>query len=400
MTVLGIAGVVGSVCASVYYLICIWSARVFVRDQKRSSFSRSAVAECLPGVSILKPLKGVDLNLYECLRSHCLQDYPEYEIIFGVSDADDPALEVVERLHTAFAGTALKVFVCTQNLGTNTKVSNLAQMTPVAKFEHLVVNDGDIQVPPDYLRKIVSSLNDSQVGLVTALYRGEAAPTMGSRLEALGIATDFAPGVLAARYLEDGIRFGLGSTLAFRRSDLNAVGGFEGFVDHLADDYELGKRLAESGKRVVLSDCVVTTFLPTYSIRGFFQHQLRWARTIRDARKGGYLGLLFTFGIPWALLAVIGYRGASWTWSLLAVVVAARLAKSFAIASGVLKDTQVVRWFWLLPIRDLAAAFIWAFSFAGHSITWRGQRYRLEEGRLMRIEDREANAPAENVVSK
>ncbi len=172
-----------------------------------------------------------------------------------------------------------------------------------ARYDHLIVNDSDIRVEPDYLRRVTAPLADSRVGMVTCLYRGVSGGTLGSHLEALGISTDFCPSVLAARQLESGIRFGLGSTLAFRRAELEKIGGFASFVDHLADDYELGKRIAGLGLKVMLSEVVVETYLPAYRLREFFAHQLRWARGVRDARAGGYLGLAFTFGFLWALVA-------------------------------------------------------------------------------------------------
>ena len=181
--------------------------------------------------------------------------------------------------------------VCLKSLGANTKVSNLAQMATEAKYEHFVVNDSDIRVETNYLRNVAAPLADPKVGLVTCLYRGVASTNLGSWLESLFISTDFSAGVLAARQLEGGIRFGLGSTLAFRRSDLEASGGFEALVDYLADDYEMGRRLAERGLEVQLSNVVVETFLPAYTLRQFVDHQLRWGRTVRDSRRWGYLGL-------------------------------------------------------------------------------------------------------------
>jgi ceramide glucosyltransferase len=208
---------------------------------------------------------------------------------------------------------------------------------------------------------------------------------VGSQLESLGISTDFCAGVLVARQLENGIRFGLGSTLAFRRADLERIGGFESFVDFLADDYELGRRIAGLGLRVVLSDVVVETHLPAYDLRGFLAHQLRWARGVRDARAAGYIGLISTYGLMWALLAVIAARGAPWSWTALVVTVLLRFAVALLVGKPVLRDRQLLKNLWLLPVRDLVAVAVWAASFAGHTVTWRGDRFELKKGRLIRI---------------
>jgi ceramide glucosyltransferase len=255
-------------------------------------------------------------------------------------------------------------------------------MLPAARYELLLVNDSDIRVPPDYLRQVIAPLADASVGLVTCLYRGVAGPTLGSRLEALGISTDFVPGVLSARFIEKGLHFGLGSTLAFRRFDLEAIGGFEALLDYLADDYELGRRISATGKRVELSAATVTTFLPAYTLRQFFRHQLRWSRTIRDARRWGYTGLLFTFGLPWALMTLLAAHGAEWAWLLLALAFSARLAVALVTAERVLEDQQVLRNIFLLPVRDLIAPFVWAASFMGNRIHWRGDAFDLKNGRL------------------
>ena len=221
--------------------------------------------------------------------------------------------------------------------------------------------------------------------MVTCLYRGVAAPTVRSRLESLGISTDFCAGVLVARQLENGIRFGLGSTLAFRRADLERIGGFESFVDFLADDYELGRRIAGLGLRVVLSDVVVETHLPAYDLRGFLAHQLRWARGVRDARAGGYIGLISTYGLMWALLAAITARGAPWSWTALGLTVLLRFVVALLVGKSVLRDRQLLKNLWLLPVRDLVAVAVWTASFAGHTVTWRGDRFELKKGRLIRI---------------
>ena len=382
LRVIQIVALFGTVSSSIYYLLCLWSAALFLRERKSAS---AAGSTALPPITILKPLKGTDPEIYESFRSHCLQDYPEYEIIFGVNDAHDPAIESVTALQREFPDRRIQLLVSPKVLGANVKVSNLAQMLPEARFDYLIVNDSDIRVQADYLRHVIAPLANPRIGMVTCLYRGVAGATFGSRLEALGISTDFCPSVLAARQVEGGIRFGLGSTLAFRRAELEKIGGFSSFVDHLADDYELGKRIAGLGLSVNLSEVVVETFLPAYRLRDFFAHQLRWARGIRDARAGGYLGLIFTFGIFWASLGLAASRGAPWASMALAVTLVLRLVVALVVGQVVLQDGQTLKYGWLIPLRDLIAVAIWMASLAGHTVTWRGDRFRLKNGRLIRI---------------
>ena len=379
--ILEIVAILGCLSSSIYYLVCLYSSAAFLRASKAAASRRSTYA---PPVSILKPLKGIDPEIYESFRSHCLQDYPEYEIVFGVSDPGDPAVASVERLKREFPDRAIQLVVCPNILGPNVKVSNLEQMVQAARFEFLIVNDSDIRVERDYLQRVVAPLADEHVGMVTCLYRGVAAPTIGSQLEALGISTDFNAGVLAAQLIEGGLSFGLGSTLAFRRRDLNLIGGFKSIVNFLADDYELGHRIAGLGQKVMLSDVVVETHLPAYDLGGFLAHQMRWARGVRDARLGGYIGLIATFGLMWALLNLVLARAAAWSWAVLGVVLLLRILVSLAVGRSVLKDRQLPRQLWLLPLRDLIGAGVWIASFWGHTVTWRGDRFELRKGRLFR----------------
>jgi ceramide glucosyltransferase len=366
-------------CAGIgYYLLCLYAASDFLR-------AKHAPADFAPGVSILKPLRGTDPEMYAAFRSHCLQDYPEYELIFGISDPADPGAALVAQLQREFPDRAIKLVVCERLLGANGKVSNLAQMVPHARFDHLIVNDSDIKVAPDYLRRVLAPMADPKVGAVTCLYRAFGGNTIGSRLEAIGIATDFAAGVLAARLLQ-GVKFGLGSTIVFRRADLAAIGGFEALVDYLADDYQLGARIAALGKEVIVSESVVDHHTPDYSFGEFIQHQTRWARAIRDSRKLDYLGLAATFGVPWALLALIFARGALWTWSLLAITFALRFFLARVMTHRVLQEPFTLGDYLLIPHRDLVALFVWIASFAGHTIHWRGLTFRLNDGKLFPTE--------------
>jgi ceramide glucosyltransferase len=374
--------VIGSFSSIAYYLLSMWSARRFVRN----AANISAALPISSPVSILKPLKGTDPEMYESFRSHCVQNYPQFEMIFGVSDAADPTIDLVERLRKEFPERSIRIVICSEILGANVKVSNLVQMAREARYDILLVNDSDIRVPPDYLRRITAHLGEPQIGMVTCLYRGVPTASLGSRLEALGISTDFSAGVLVAQELEGGIRFGLGSTLALRRTDLESIGAFEALVDYLADDYELGARIADKGLRVKLSEVVVETFLPVYSLRGFVEHQLRWGRCIRDSRPWGYLGLVTTFGLMWSLLALILGKGALWTWLLLVAVLLVRALMAISVGKQVLHDPQVVRSLWLLPLRDLMAVGLWIGSLLGHTVRWRGQTFRLQRGKLVRVQ--------------
>jgi ceramide glucosyltransferase len=371
----------GTLSSLAYYALCIASAIGFLR---RKEPANHLPAVELPPISILKPLKGIDPGMYENLRSHCVQDYHGFEIIFGVGDAGDPAVEFVERLKADFPEVPIRLLICPRVLGTNLKVSNLAQMLPEALHEHIVVNDSDIRVDKNYLRQVIAPLSDPNIGLVTCLYRGVPGASLGSRLESLFISTDFCAGVLAARLVERGIHFGLGSTLAFRRRDLAAAGGFEALADYLADDYELGRRIAGLGLRVELPETVVETYLPKYNFQQFLHHQLRWARTIRDSRPAGYAGLAATFGMVWALLALLCAHGASWAWVLFGSTMILRYAVAVIVGRFVLDDRQIMRLLLLIPLRDFVAFFVWIAGFRGGSITWRGTTFELKDGKLIR----------------
>ena len=379
-----------------FYLLCLWAASRFqaeaARDAQAPGPASTPPVNGAPeprrfcagwgGVTILKPLRGLDPQMYESFRSHCTQDYPEYEIIFGVSEADDPAIAAVDQLIREFPKCKIRLVVCPEVLGNNRKTSNLVQMLAFARYDHLLINDSDILVTPDYLRRVMAPFARPEVGMVTCPYRGIAAHTLGSKLESIGISTEFIPGVLVARQIEHGIHFALGSTLAASRTALKAIGGLEPLVDYLADDFELGLRISQAGFDVVLADVVVETHLPAYTFRQFFEHQLRWARSTRDSRRMGYLGLLLTFGLPWAMIAVPLAGGVWWSWAVLGVAAILRAAVALQVGVGVVNDRAVIGNLWLLPLRDMVAFCVWFASFADHKVQWRGEIFVLENGKI------------------
>lgn len=372
----------------VYMVLVLWGVRDFHLACRR----RGLTSGFTPDVSILKPVKGIDQRMYAGFVSHCSQQYAgRFELLFGVSSLSDPAVAEIERLKAEFPAIAIRLIECTQRLGTSGKVSNLVQMLQEARYEHVVINDSDILVSPRYLTHIMSCFEDPsrpagpRVGLVTAPYVGHTPARnagLWSRLEALGISTDFFAGVLTARKLEGGIRFGLGSTLATTRAVLAETGGLESLVEYLADDYEMGVRIADAGYRVELSEEVVETSVPDYTLQGFVDHQLRWARSTRDSRKLGYVGLGITFCLPWAIFACIASGFALWSFTLLSLALLARVAVALSVGVGVLRDQQVLRDLWLLPLRDFLAFGFWLWSFAGDTVVWRGEQFHLHEGRI------------------
>jgi ceramide glucosyltransferase len=372
--------------AGIGYFLAAWvAAWVFLAER------RGPLAAFAPGVSMLKSLKGIDPGMLDAFRSHCRQSYTgNYELLFGVSSMDDPAAEAVAQLQSEFPQCAIRLIECPERLGTNGKVSTLVQLVPHARHEFLLINDSDITVSAGYLERVMACFAPAngkdkprqQVGLVTALYRGRAHGTLPSRFEALGIATDFQPSVLLAKIIEKGLHYGLGSTLAVSREALDKIGGLLPLVDRLADDYELGVRVDRAGYRIALAPEVVETAIPAYSWRGFLDHQLRWARTVRDARPWGYAGLVFTYGMSWALLNVLASGASPLSLWLLGLSFFLRLALAMTVGAGVLADHQVLPNLWLLPLRDLVAMGVWVAGFAGNTIVWRGERFALKDGKL------------------
>jgi len=371
-----------------YFLAALVAARGFLHSR------RAKLATFAPGVSVLKSLKGLDPSMMEAFRSHCRQSYAgEYELLFGVASLDDPAVSAVEQLKGEFPGLAIRLVECPERLGTNGKVSTLVQLALHARFDFLLINDSDITVSQRYLERVMACFAPAPwvakglapVGLVTALYRGKAHETLASRLEALGIATDFQAGVLLSKMIEGGLHYGLGSTLAVSREALEKAGGLRALVDHLADDYEMGARVDRAGYRVALSAEVVETGVPAYGWRGFVDHQLRWARTVRDARPGGYAGLIFTHGFGWALLNVVASGVSPVSLWIFGLSFFLRLAQAMTVGAEVLGDHQVLANLWLLPLRDVVAMGLWVAGFAGNTIVWRGERFVLKSGKLQGI---------------
>lgn len=323
-----------------------------------------------PPVSVLKPLRGLDPNTFEAFVSQASQDYPEYEILFGVADTSDPAVSEVRRLQERFPNVSIRLIVGREELA-NGKVGVLAHLGCHARHAVWVINDSDIRVTPDYLSSVVAPLENPSVGVVTCLYRARA-HTVPAVWEALGVASDFMPSTLVAQLI--GVReFGLGSTLAFRALDLAQAGGFAAIGNYLADDYQLAKHITRLGKRALLSTYTVETALGDVTWKGSWQHQLRWARTIRACKGKGYAGLPITHAGIWILLAMVsGGTGPVYVLFIL------RLLSALLSSLWVLGSSQAVALFWLAPAWDLYSFAIWLASYGGREVRWRDRVLRID----------------------
>jgi ceramide glucosyltransferase len=381
-TVLKWVLLVGPIFPFCYYLLAIYSARRFFRaaPPRNTDFT--------PPVSMLKPVRGLDPDAYENFASFCRLDYPEYEIVFCVADEVDPAIPVIEKVKQDFPLRAIRLLIGTDSIGANAKVNKLARLAREARHELLVMSDSDIVVAPDYLRAVVAPFRDARVGAVTCMYLGITAPQIWPELEAIGATSDFFAAVLVARQLRD-LDFGLGATIATTKRHLAEIGGFESFADYLADDYELGHRIAMRGHRVEMIAHTVQTHYPAETCSEFFAHQLRWSLAFRASRPDGYLAMLFMQGLPWAVAAAL-YACATENAPLSASFVAAYLVLRFALAweAGVrgFKDPLVRRKWWLIPLRDAAWFVVWFAGFFRTRLRWRGTEFRLRRGRLIPLQ--------------
>lgn len=356
-----------ALAAAAYYLLAMVAAAFWRAGSPASDFQ--------PAVSILKPVRGRDPRFREAIRSHAEQDYGEFEILFGVIDARDPAIADIECLRRDFPSLPISLHVV-ETKAANAKTGVLAELARRARHPVLLVNDSDIQVGPGYLRAVTAPLADRGIGLVTCLYRA-AAESAAARAEALGIATEFAPSVLVARLLGQA-EFALGSTMAFRAETLREIGGFEAIAEFIADDYQLGRHIHERGYRIHFAPAVVETNLGAASWGETWRHQLRWSRTIRVSRPAGYYGYAVTHATLWALVAFV----AGFPWAG-AVALGLRMAAGIWIGAGILKDRSVLSAFWLIPLRDLFGFAVWLAGAFGSTVEWRGQKLRLRpDGRI------------------
>jgi ceramide glucosyltransferase len=382
MNFLAISFGILALCALAYQLGAIFALRFFLRRPLPRLQGDEG-----PGISLLKPVQGLDQDTYACLASFINQDYPTRQVLFGVADPVDPVWPVLRDLQRKHPGVDIQIINCPQELGLNPKISTLRQLQPLAGHELIVISDSDVRVPPDLLTRLAAALQQPGVGLATCLYRSGPVHTAGGALEALSISADFIPSVAMAHYVE-GINFALGAVMALPRQVLDRLGGLAGIADYLADDYQLGYRVSQVGLKVQLLPYVVETLGSQETVAGYVAHQLRWARTYRVCRPKGYFAYGITFALPWGLLAWLASGLASWGGWLASACLLVRLAVAAVAERACLQGWLPWRYFLLLPVKDLISFGLWVSSFLGDTVSWQGRRYRVApDGRLEKLEE-------------
>jgi ceramide glucosyltransferase len=354
-----------------YCLIAIFAAR-----RLRQSRAATEATHC-PPISLLKPLRGADPDLERHLAGFFTQDYPTFEILFAVRHESDPAVAVVRRLAARFPHVPTRLIFTGEPPYANAKVYSMERMAEAARYGILVITDSDTSVRPDYLKHMAAAFSSPRVGAATNLYRGVSGDDLWSRLEALGMSTEFMAGVVVADRLE-GMKFTLGPSMAIRAEALRAIGGFGAMADYLADDFMLGHWAAQQGYEVALSPHVVSHHATATGFVSSFKHRLRWNRSARFSRPAGYVGQGFTYALAWALALALVAPAALGV-PLLAAVAAARLWLAFELVR-LLDDRAAVKDFWLIPPQDLLSFATWLGGFLGREVVWRNERYRLLAG--------------------
>ncbi|HEY6236576.1 MAG TPA: bacteriohopanetetrol glucosamine biosynthesis glycosyltransferase HpnI, partial [Candidatus Elarobacter sp.] len=364
----------------VYAAAAIDRLRAFARRSR----NQGAKPQRQPAVTIMKPVSGIDAELEANLRSFCEQDYPDFEVVFGVHHAGDPALDVIRGVAAETPRRTAVVVGDGVLRCRNPKMANVAPMLAHAHGEIFVISDSDMRVAPDYLDAVTAPFADPRVGAVTALYRGEPADgALASILGAMCLTEQFAPSTLVADLIEP-VQYVFGSTMAVRRDVLAAIGGIDVLGDHLADDFALGRLVTEHGYRVAVASCVVVNVVAEPSVAALVEHELRWARTIRAIKPLNYPGIVLTYPLPLAVAHLALARDKRVPLALLAIAVMLRIAVADTAHAAFGSQQRPPRW--LIPLRDAIGVVVWARGLWGRRVRWRGQplriaaRDRLEHG--------------------
>jgi ceramide glucosyltransferase len=373
----------GMFTSTVYLALTLVATVRYLRRARVARAAATATASSfLPPVTIFKPVHGMEEQLAANLESFFQQDYPDYEIIFGVRDADNAAAKIAEEIRARYPQVPSRMIVSGPPEWPNAKVFSLDKMIAVSSREYFIISDSDVRVTSDFLRNTIPPLLDPKVGLVTCMYRGIPAADFWSSLEALGLSVEMSSGVMVADMME-GMRFALGPAMAVRRDAIDAIGGIGAVADYYSDDFELGNRIWAKGFKVILSHHIVRNVLTSRSAKRTLGDQLRWMKSTRYSRPAGHAGTGLTYAVPFGILGLLSAGALGhWTlgWELLAIACVNRVIQSVVVGWSVARDPRAVGFGWLYPVRDLFGFVAWASSYTNRDFYWRGETYRFGKG--------------------
>ncbi len=372
--------IVPVLCGSLYCVLCVLAVEHFLKGHYRRIYFDPPE---WPPVTILKPIHGLDKDLEDSLRSACTQDYPVYQVVLSVQRLDDPALPVMRRLAKEFGEDRVTVVAVSSEPVVNGKIQNLDNAVRAARHDVLVISDSDVRLPPDYLQAIVRPLQDPTVGFTCTLYRAVRAETLWERLELLSLNADFTFSIVFAE-VTGASDFCLGPSVAFRRSGLELIGGFESLAEYLVEDYEMGRRFIDRGYRMILVPHFIDLVVDLGGPRQWWSHQLYWDLNTRAARPWAFFLTVLTRSVPFALMFALVRLFDPLGLTVLLAALAVRLGTAAVMLSRHLEDREGLRALALLPLRDLAGFATWLVALGRRTVVWRGHVFHLTvDGRIL-----------------
>jgi ceramide glucosyltransferase len=364
---------------SVYAVLCVLTA-IWFQIRKRPA---APALPTWPPVTILNPVHGLEKNQGENLRSTCIQDYPEFQVVFSIQEPGDPAIPLLRDIQKEFGPERVTVVIENRRPGTNGKINNMAGGLPHARHEVLVISDSDVRLQPDYLKTIVAPFADPQIGCVCTLYKAACADSWYEKLELLSLNADFMPSVIFAN-VTGASNFCLGASAALRRSTLDEIGGLEDLADYLVEDYEMGRRIWTAGKKIAVLPYLVDTMVDLKNPSQWWGHQVYWDQNTRAARPGAFFATVLIRSVPFALLYAALRLFDKTGVTVLAAASAIRITTAAAVMGWALRDREGLRNVLFLIIRDLAALVSWFLAFTKRTTVWRGTEFILtRDGRLV-----------------
>jgi ceramide glucosyltransferase len=365
---------------SIYVILCLLAVfRFRTQPEVSASYSFSE----WPPATILKPVCGLEKNQEANLHSTCVQDYPEFQVVFSVQDPNDPVIPLLKEIQQRAGQERVSVAIENHQVGPNGKINNLLGALPHARYDILVISDSDVGLKPDYLKTIVAPLADPEVGMVCTFYKATCADKWFEKMELLTFNADFIPNVVFA-HVSGASKFCLGPSMALRRSNLKEIGGLEALADYLVEDFEMGRRIRSSGMKIAIVRYFIDIVVDLKNLSQWWNHQVYWDQNTRAAQPAGFFASILIRSVPFAFFFAASHLGDAIGLAVLTGALGLRLATAAVIMGWGFRDREGLKSLALLPLRDMTALLSWLLAFTKRTVLWRGSEFILSrDGRLV-----------------